>query len=64
MAEMHVQRKRRSSWLLWLIIILIIAAALYYLYVNYYQGGTNITGFDEVSSYLAIINSLKFNEYV
>lgn len=37
MAELHVQRKRKSSWLLWLIIILVIAAVLYYLYVNYYQ---------------------------
>ncbi|MBC8054652.1 MAG: hypothetical protein H7Y13_16455 [Sphingobacteriaceae bacterium] len=43
MAELHVQRKRRSSWLLWLILILILAAALYYLYVNYYQGVNTIT---------------------
>lgn len=43
MAELHVQRKRRSSWLLWLIVILLIAAALYYLYVNYYQGENSLT---------------------
>jgi hypothetical protein len=38
MAELHVQRKRKSSWLLWLIIILIIAVIGYFLYINYYQG--------------------------
>lgn len=37
MAELHVQRKRKSLWWLWLIIILIIAVAVYYWYVNYYQ---------------------------
>ncbi|WP_256009975.1 hypothetical protein [Desertivirga xinjiangensis] len=39
MAEIHVQRKRKSSWWLWLIIILILAVVLYLLY-NYYYGGT------------------------
>lgn len=55
MAELHVQRKRRSPWLLWLIIILILAAVLYYLYVNYYQDET-LTSFYEVAS--LITNSL------
>ncbi|WP_207428849.1 hypothetical protein [Pedobacter sp. SYSU D00535] len=41
MAELHVQRKPRSSWWLWLIIILVIAALVYFLYTNYYQTGTN-----------------------
>jgi hypothetical protein len=43
MAELHVQRKPRSSWWIWLVIILLIAAAIYYWYVTYYQGG-NVTG--------------------
>lgn len=49
MAELNVQRKRKTSWWLWLIIILILAAALYYLYINYYQGGKTITGFTQNS---------------
>jgi hypothetical protein len=36
MAEIHVQRKRRSLWWLWLLIILIVAAVIYYLYINNY----------------------------
>jgi hypothetical protein len=36
MAEIHVQRKRRSLWWLWLLIILIVAAIVYYLYKNNY----------------------------
>jgi hypothetical protein len=47
MAELHVQRKRKTSWWLWLIIILIIAAAVFYWYVNYYQGDKNLTGFNQ-----------------
>jgi hypothetical protein len=38
MAEIHVQRKRRSLWWLWLLIILIVAAVIYYLYTNNYFG--------------------------
>jgi hypothetical protein len=38
MAEIHVQRKRRSLWWLWLLIILIAAAVIYYLYINNYFG--------------------------
>ncbi len=45
MAELHVQRKPKSSLWIWLIIILLIAAALYYWYVNYYQGGNVTTMF-------------------
>lgn len=47
MAELNVQRKRKTSWWLWLIIILILAAVLYYLYMNYYQGDKTITGFNQ-----------------
>lgn len=36
MAEIHIQRKRKSLLWLWLIIILIIAAVIYYLYINNY----------------------------
>lgn len=59
MAELHVQRKRRSPWLLWLIIILIIAAVLYYLYVNYYQDET-LTSFLDVAPlfYKSLITSI------
>jgi hypothetical protein len=64
MAEMHVQRKRRSSWLLWLIIILIIAAVLYYLYVNYYQGGTSLTSLNKADGYLTAMTYLKITDYV
>jgi len=36
MAEINVQRKRRSLWWLWLLVILIVAAVVYYLYINNY----------------------------
>ena len=36
MAEINVQRKRRSLWWLWLLILLIVAAVVYYLYINNY----------------------------
>lgn len=37
MAQLHVQRKKRSLWWLWLIIVLLLAIASYYWYLNYYQ---------------------------
>ncbi|NEU08041.1 hypothetical protein GZH53_06920 [Flavihumibacter sp. R14] len=43
MAEIHVQRKRRSLWWLWLLIILIVAAVVYYLYTNNYFGREDLT---------------------
>jgi hypothetical protein len=52
MAELHVQRKRKSSWLLWLIVILIIAVVLYYLYTQNYLGGNTMTGLYRYSEQL------------
>lgn len=34
MAEIHVQRKRRSLWWLWLLIIIVLAALVWYWYSN------------------------------
>lgn len=39
MAQLHVQRKKRSLWWLWLIIVLLLVIASYYWYLNYYQAG-------------------------
>lgn len=59
MAELHVQRKKKSSWVLWLIIILIIAAAVYYLYINYYNPGSS-PAFSSVLEDLII--NIKINQ--
>ena len=34
MAEIHVERKRKSLWWLWLLIIIILAVAVYIWYTN------------------------------
>jgi hypothetical protein len=50
MAEIHVQRKRKSLWWLWLLIIIILAVVAYYWYTNNQDAGaignaaTSITG--------------------
>lgn len=39
MAEIHVERKRRSLWWLWLLIIIILAVAVYIWYTNNRDSG-------------------------
>ena len=54
MAELHVQRKPRSSRWLWLIIvILILAVLLYYLYTTQYQNDNSLTGLVNASKSFA-----------
>jgi flagellar basal body-associated protein FliL len=43
MAELHVQKKRKSLIWLWLIILIILAAVGYYLYIHYYHPGQPLT---------------------
>ena len=53
MAEIHVQRKRRSLWWLWLLIILIVAAVIYYLYANNYFNTETINVMNYSQDWLA-----------
>ncbi|HEY0896790.1 MAG TPA: hypothetical protein VGE15_09590 [Sphingobacteriaceae bacterium] len=39
MAEIHVERKRKSLWWLWLLIIIILAVAVYIWYTNNQDSG-------------------------
>lgn len=50
MAEIHVERKRKSLWWLWLLILIILAVIAYYWYTNNYQGGTPISNTNSVTS--------------
>ncbi|MBC7912866.1 MAG: hypothetical protein H7Y07_01975 [Pyrinomonadaceae bacterium] len=61
MAELHVQRKRKSSWWLWLIIILILAAVLYYLYINYYNTDNPLSGNQAINNLYHQLASLQFS---
>lgn len=64
MAEIHVERKRKSLWWLWLLIIIILAVIAYYWYTNYYQGDGTISNAASLTSIPVITNLVKHNCYI